>query len=156
MRVSLQRWARRIDCKARTALVRDKVRLKNQLEHQVETLTRKLTQRRQKMVEKQIAELDKAIRVQLQACEHRKRALTLIQSIKGVGVVAANAILIEMPEIGTLRKKAVASLAGLAPVVRQSGKWNGQAFIQGGRKSLRDALYMPALVAVRYNPDLRA
>jgi transposase len=60
-----------------------------------------------------------------------------------------------MPEIGTLQKKKAASLTGLAPMTRQSGKWRGKATIQGGRKQLRDALYMPALVASRYNPDLR-
>jgi len=52
-------------------------------------------------------------------------------------------------------RKQIASLAGLAPMTRQSGQWRGKAFIQGGRKFLRDALYMPALVAARYNPDLR-
>jgi transposase len=62
----------------------------------------------------------------------------------------------EMPEIGRLRKKAVAALAGVAPITRQSGKWRGQSCIQGGRKALRDALYMPALVAIRHNPDLKA
>ncbi len=41
-------------------------------------------------------------------------------------------------------------------MTRQSGQWRGQAFIQGGRKFLRDALYMPALVAVRFNPDMSA
>lgn len=61
-----------------------------------------------------------------------------------------------LPEIGTLERKQVASLAGLAPITRQSGKWQGKAFIRGGRKLLRDALYMPALVAMRYNPDLKA
>ena len=55
-----------------------------------------------------------------------------------------------------MRKKAVAALAGVAPITRQSGRWRGQSFIQGGRKALRDALYMPALVAIRHNPDLRA
>jgi len=47
-------------------------------------------------------------------------------------------------------------LAGLAPITRQSGQWQGKAFIGGGRKPLRDALYMPALVAMRLNPDLKA
>lgn len=65
------------------------------------------------------------------------------------------AILVECPELGTLTRKEIASLAGLAPMTRQSGQWRGAAFIQGGRKFLRDALYMPALVAARYNPDLR-
>ena len=60
-----------------------------------------------------------------------------------------------MPEIGTLEKKTVAALAGLAPFARQSGKWTGKAVIQGGRKSLRDSLYMPAVVATKHNPDLR-
>ena len=61
-----------------------------------------------------------------------------------------------MPEIGTLDRKQVASLAGLAPITRQPGQWMGKAFIGSGRKPLRDALYMPALVAIRCNPDLKA
>ena len=61
-----------------------------------------------------------------------------------------------MPEIGGLERKQVACLAGLAPITRQSGQWQGKAFIQGGRKPLRDALYMPAVVAMRFNPDLKA
>ena len=61
-----------------------------------------------------------------------------------------------MPELGALDPKQVASLAGLAPVTRQSGQWKGRSFIQGGRANVRRALYMPALVAARYNPDLKA
>ena len=60
-----------------------------------------------------------------------------------------------LPEIGTLDRKQVASLAGLAPITRQSGQWQGKSFIGGGRKQLRDALYMPALVAIKHNPDLK-
>ncbi|ASM71511.1 MULTISPECIES: IS110 family transposase [Roseobacteraceae] len=141
---------------ARTALVKDKVRLRNQLDKQGHALTRKLSSRRLRLVEAQIAELDQAIRAQIETCPVRKRALTLMESIKGIGAVAATTILIELPEIGSLRKKAVAAIAGVAPITRQSGRWRGQAFIQGGRKPLRDALYMPALVAIRFNPDLKA
>src|SRR3546814_14867003 len=61
-----------------------------------------------------------------------------------------------MPELGTLDSKQVASLAGLAPVARQSGQWKGRSFIQGGRANVRRSLYIPALVAARYNPDLKA
>lgn len=60
-----------------------------------------------------------------------------------------------LPEIGGLERKQVACLAGLAPITRQSGQWRGKSSIQGGRKPLRDALYMPALVAMRFNPDLK-
>ena len=49
-----------------------------------------------------------------------------------------------------------ASLSGLAPIARQSGRWTGKAFIRGGRANVRQALYMPALVAIRFNPDLKA
>lgn len=49
-----------------------------------------------------------------------------------------------------------ASLSGLAPMARQSGRWTGKAFIRGGRADVRHALYMPALVAIRFNPDLKA
>jgi len=61
-----------------------------------------------------------------------------------------------MPELGTLANKQAASLAGLAPVDRQSGQWKAKSFIQGGRQTLRQALYMPALVAIRFNEPLKA
>ena len=83
----------------------------------------------------------------------RKRAI--LTSIPGIATVTALAILIEMPELGTLDAKQAASLAGLAPVSRQSGKWQGKEHIRGGRSLLRRAVYMPALVAVRFNPDLK-
>ena len=70
--------------------------------------------------------------------------------------MTAGSLLIECPEVGTLGRKQIASLTGLAPLTRQSGQWRGHAFIQGGRKFLRDALYMPALAAARFNPDLKA
>jgi transposase len=60
-----------------------------------------------------------------------------------------------MPELGQMEARQAAALAGLAPVTRQSGKWKGHAHIQGGRAGLRRSLYMPALVATRYNAPLR-
>ena len=78
-----------------------------------------------------------------------------MRSLPGVGAVTAAAMLSLMPEIGTLDRKQLASLAGLAPITRQSGQWQGKAFIGSGRKPLRDALYRPALVAMRCNPDLK-
>ncbi len=77
-------------------------------------------------------------------------------SIPGLAKLTAFALLIEMPELGTLEAAQAASLAGLAPIARQSGRWTGRAFIRGGRPSVRRALYMPALVATRFNPDMKA
>src|SRR5215217_4812918 len=61
-----------------------------------------------------------------------------------------------MPELGALDPKQAASLASRTPAARQSGQWKGRSFIQGGRANVRRALYMRALVAARYNPDLKA
>ena len=61
-----------------------------------------------------------------------------------------------MPELGAMGGKQAAAMAGVAPITRSSGQWRGHAFIGGGRANLRRALYMPALVAVRFNRDMRA
>ncbi|MFP2874126.1 transposase [Acetobacter tropicalis] len=61
-----------------------------------------------------------------------------------------------MPELGTLENGQVAALAGLAPVTRLSGKWQGKSFIRDDRIHVRNTLYMPALVAMRHNPDLQS
>ncbi|MFZ3585567.1 transposase, partial [Loktanella sp. DJP18] len=110
---------------------------------------------RLEQIKRQLAELDAALLDLARQCPKRARAFDILCSIPGLGRITAVAILVECPEIGTLTRKQIASLAGLAPMTRQSGQWRGKAFIQGGRKFLRDALYMPALVAARYNPDLR-
>jgi transposase len=62
----------------------------------------------------------------------------------------------ELPELGTLDRRAAAALAGLAPWTRQSGQWKGRSFIGGGRAAVRAALFMGALVAVRHNRVLAA
>ena len=60
-----------------------------------------------------------------------------------------------MPELGSLDRRQVASLAGLAPWTRQSGRWKGKSFIGGGRAGVRTALFMGALVAVKHNRTLK-
>ena len=99
--------------------------------------------------------MDDAINELLMSTPETARAFDIICSIPGLSKVSGAALLIEMPELGMLKAKQVASLAGLAPMTRQSGQWRGKAFIQGGRKHLRDALYMPAVVAARHNPDMK-
>lgn len=140
---------------ARTALIKESTRLKNRLHTQTLAIIRRQTTTRLGLVKRQLKALDNEIARMLAACPKRARAHAIVRSIPGIGPVAAAAVLIECPEIGTLHRKQAASLAGLAPMVRQSGIWTGKAFIQAGRKHLRDALYMPALVAARFNPDMR-
>jgi len=139
---------------ARIALVKDKTRLLNRLKTQRLAFIRRQSKARLAQVERQLAALENELKTSLRSCPRRARTLDILLSIPGIGAITAAAILIECPEIGTLGRKQAASLAGLAPMTRQSGQWRGKAFIQGGRKFLRDALYMPALVAARFNPEL--
>lgn len=83
----------------------------------------------------------------LRAHQDLARRLTLIQSVEGIGERTALAILIRMPEIGTLSREQAASLAGLAPFDRESGKCQRSRRIFGGRERLRKSLYAAALPA---------
>jgi transposase len=80
----------------------------------------------------------------------------LLSSVPGIGKGISRTLIAELPELGNLDRRQIASLAGLAPFTRQSGKWRGKSFISGGRASVRAALFMGALVASRRNPVLKA
>lgn len=80
----------------------------------------------------------------------------LMTSVPGVGSGTARTLLADLPELGTLSRKQIAALAGLAPWTRQSGQWKGKSMIGGGRSSVRRAIFMAALVASRHNPVLKA
>lgn len=67
----------------------------------------------------------------------------------GVGFVSAATLYAHVPELGTMNRQRVAAIAGLAPFIRQSGKFQGQSKIYGGRTAARSALYMPALTIIR-------
>ena len=140
---------------ARTALSKDRTCLLNRLKTRTLPLTKRQTKARIEQIKRHLTGLERELRGLLRNSPARARAFDSLCSIAGLGQITAVAILVECPEIGTLTAKQTASLAGLAPMTRQSGRWRGKALIQGGRKFLRDALYMPALVAARYKPDLR-
>ena len=80
----------------------------------------------------------------------------ILVSIPGVAEATAWALLVEMPQLGAIEHPAAASLAGLAPIARDSGQRSAKRFIRGGRAPLRQALYLPALVAVRFNAAMKA
>jgi transposase len=118
----------------------------------------------QKLWEEEISRLAKRQRVELRALaaairQHPDLAqrLNLIYSVSGAGMSTAVAILVRMPEIGTLNREQVAALAGLAPYDDDSGERSGARHIDGGRKRLRRALYTAALPASFFwNPHLIA
>jgi transposase len=141
---------------ARTALVKERTRLCNRSHVQVNLVLTRQIKARLTLVKRQIAELDAEIKSHIAKDEALERKREILCSIPGIGNIAASLILTFLPEIGTLGRKQAGSLAGLAPHNRDSGQWKGKSFISGGRKPLRDALYMPALVAMKFNPDLKA
>src|SRR5215217_1223643 len=107
-------------------------------------------------LEKELAEIDAEIDAGVRGSPAWRDKEDLLASVPGVGPVVARTLIAELPELGTLDKKKIASLAGLAPYTRQSGQWKGKSMIGGGRKSVRCALFLAALVASRHNPVLKA
>jgi len=79
-----------------------------------------------------------------------------LASVPGIGKTIARTLLAELPELGTLGRREIASLAGLAPYTRQSGRWRGKSMIAGGRAAVRSATFLAALVASRHNTPLKA
>ena len=140
----------------RSGLIKDRTRIMSRHKTQTLPITRRQSKARLAQIGKHIDEIDVEIGRLIQSSDTMARSMTILRSIPGIGAVCAATILIEMPEIGSMDRKQVASLTGVAPMARQSGQWRGKSFIQGGRKVVRDALYMPALVAMRFNPDLKA
>jgi transposase len=117
---------------------------------------RKHNAQRLDQIERQIQAIETAILAAIEADADLASRFAILTTIPGVSAVTAFALLIAMPELGALDAGQAASLAGLAPIARQSGRWTGRSFIRGGRADVRQALYMPALVAARFNPDMKA
>jgi len=139
---------------ARLRLVKDRVALKNRGKNLTLSCLKKQNARALKQIEADMATIDENIMARIKADETLKARFEIILSIPGISTITAFTLLIEMPELGNIDHKAAAALSGPAPISRQSGKWKGRSFIQAGRSVVRKALYMPALVAMRFNPDL--
>ena len=103
----------------------------------------------------QIAAIDRQIEAEIADDQELARRATILQSIPGIGAATAAVLIAELPELGQCDKKQIAALAGVAPMNRDSGQWRGQAHIAGGRLSVRCALYMATLPAIRFNPPIR-
>jgi len=141
---------------ARPRLVKDRAALKNRGKSLGLSCLKKQKARAVKQIEADRATMDENIMAHIKADETLKASFEIILSIPGISTLTAFTLLIEMPELGSINHKAVTALSGLAPISRQSGKWKGRSFIQAGRSIVRKALYMPALVAMRFNPHITA
>jgi transposase len=111
--------------------------------------------RLRKALEKELAELDRSIEDHMRGSPVWVENEKLLASVPGVGKTIARTLIAELPELGSLDRRQIAALVGLAPWTRQSGQWRGKSFIGGGRKRVRSSVFVGAMVAARYNPQLK-
>jgi transposase len=107
------------------------------------------------VLEKRIKGCDGELQRQIQASPVWRAQEDLLRSFNGIGPVNARVLLIELPELGTLNRKQIAALVGLAPIARDSGQHRGRRSIGGGRAQVRTSLYMAAVTAIRTNALIR-
>jgi len=108
-----------------------------------------------KTLDFQINEIDQLIREHIDADDNFRNKDNILRSTPGVGPQTSAMLIANLPELGSLNRQEIAALAGLAPYDCSSGKYNGRARIWGGRKDVRNILYMAALAAYRWNPIIQ-
>lgn len=109
-----------------------------------------------KALQKELDSLDADIDSEVKNSPAWRAKEDLLTSVPGIGKTISRTLIANMPELGSLDRKEVAALAGLAPFTRQSGQWRGKSAIGGGRAGVRTPLFMGAMVAKKHNPQLKA
>lgn len=142
--------------RARTAATADLTALTNQMGDSKTAILKRELARRIKATRASIARLEAEIERRIEADDALARRFAILRSIKGIGPVAAAALLVGLTELGACSGKQAALLAGLAPLACDSGERRGERRIRGGRAHVRTVLYMAALAAAHSNPDLSA
>lgn len=106
-------------------------------------------------LEKQLENIDDDIDQAVRGSSAWREKDELLQSVPGVGKVLSRTMLAHLPELGSLSRKQIAALVGVAPLNRDSGTVRGRRCVWGGRSQIRQVLYMSALAAIRFNPVLQ-
>jgi transposase len=107
-------------------------------------------------LEDSLADIEGELRELIQTNEAWTAKNTLLRSMPGVGEVLAHTLLASLPELGTLGRREISALVGVAPFNRDSGTLRGRRTVWGGRAAVRTVLYMATLSAARFNPVIRA
>ncbi|MDA7747407.1 IS110 family transposase [Psychromonas sp.] len=107
-------------------------------------------------IKNQIEKVDSKLSKLIEKCSEYKAKNTIIQSMPGIGNVVAFNLLSDMPELGYLTNKEAASLIGVAPFNKESGRYEGQRNIRGGRHKIRTVMYMAMMSAMQCNPVFKA
>lgn len=140
----------------RHQLVEAETTLANQAGHLRDPELRRHAQRRLQALTLQLLRLDLRIKAFIAAHPTLSHKAAILRSIPGVGPVLCATLLAELPELGTVGRRDIAALVGVAPFDNASGRRNGPRSIYGGRPAIRSVLYMAAIIAARHNPPLAA
>lgn len=108
-----------------------------------------------KTLDRQVLELDRQIAKLIESDDDLDHDGKLLASVPGVGIVLASTLLAELSELGTVGRRTVCALVGVAPFADDSGPRKGKRTIRGGRSSVRCVLYMATVAAMRFNPVIR-
>ena len=127
----------------------------NRMEHAIDKEVKRSIEAIVKVIESQISKIDRQIDDWIQKMPELKQRSEKLQSVPGIGPTTAHMLVTELPELGTLNRRQIASLVGVAPINRDSGIFRGKRMTGGGRRNVRSRLFMPTLVAVRHNPVLK-
>jgi transposase len=128
---------------------------RNRLTHALPAIRRDLNQHI-RWLERRLRDVDHDLDQMIQASPVWRAKENLLRSAPGVGPIVSRTLIGDLPELGTLNRKQIAALVGVAPMARDSGTLRGKRLVYGGRAPVRAALYMAALVASRRNPAIRA
>lgn len=108
-----------------------------------------------KWMQKELKQIEKRMEQTIQADPELSERHRIAQTMPGIGKVTSAVLLAEMPELGTADHKQIAALAGVAPFNCDSGKYQGERHIWGGRTIIRNSMYMGTMAAIRHNPIIR-
>jgi transposase len=141
--------------KARDALVKDRVAVLNRQAVAVATLIKRQLVQRLRQIDGQIEAIDRRLKTLRKADAEVSARFDILTSIPSFGDGTANGLMVDTPELGRIDHEQAASLVGLAPIANDSGQTRGKRSIRGGRRRARRALYMAALSAIRFNPQIK-
>jgi transposase len=141
---------------ARAGLLKMQTQIENQGEHQQPRMIAAAHRAILRTLRAQLARLEAAIAAEIAADPRAARQAEIVESVPGLGAQAAAGLLAWLPELGRISDKAAAALVGIAPYDDDSGEHDGKRVIKGGRRKLRNLLYMPIMgAATRHNPVLK-
>lgn len=140
----------------RRQLIDQRTAERNRVEHARHDAVRKNLEEHIQFLDRQIADLDRQIADAVADDRVATAIAKALRTTKGVGKVVSSTMVAEIPELGAIDRQRAAALVGLAPFNDDSGTHHGQRHIRGGRRSVRNVLYMAALVAIVHNAVIKA